>query len=128
MNLSFHAVKNITTGEGGAVLTNDNSLYQKINLLRHHGIEKSKNKKGLWFYDMKSLGFNYRITDIQCALGISQLKKLSKFINERRKIAKFYNEAFKKDERFIIPKVNKNIKHAYHLYHITNKIPEIKNQ
>ena len=75
---------------------------------------------------MKSLGFNYRITDIQCALGISQLKKLSKFINKRRKIAKFYNEAFKKDERFIIPKVNKNIKHAYHLYPLQIKFQKLK--
>ena len=93
INLSFHAVKNITTGEGGAILTNDYSIYKKAKLLRTHGIDKSNNKKEIWFYDMKKLGFNYRITDIH-ALGLSQLK-IKKFINKRRGIARIYDSIFK---------------------------------
>tara|TARA_B100001989_G_scaffold9784_1_gene6357 strand:- start:4724 stop:5875 length:1152 start_codon:yes stop_codon:yes gene_type:complete len=127
INLSFHAVKNITTGEGGAILTNDKSLFKYASLLKTHGIQKfNKENKAMWFYDMKHLGFNYRITDIQCALGISQLKKLTKFINKRRKIARTYNEAFKDDPRFILPIEKKNIKHAYHLYPLQIKFENLK--
>ncbi len=97
--LSFHAVKHITTGEGGMVLTNKKDLYDKLIMFRSHGItkdnEKLINKKmSKWFYEMQFLGFNYRITDIQCALGISQLNKLDKFVALRRYIADLYKEAF----------------------------------
>ena len=126
INLSFHAVKNITTGEGGAILTNDYSIYKKAKLLRTHGIDKSNNKKEIWFYDMKKLGFNYRITDIQCALGLSQLKKLKKFINKRRQIARIYDKAFSNDKRFIIPPINEKSKHAYHLYPLQIKFEKLK--
>ena len=109
---SFHPVKSITTGEGGAVLTNNKKIYEKILKLRTHGLER----KSAWYYEMHELGFNYRITDFQCALGISQLKKLDHFIKQRQSIAKYYDEKFSNDERFIIPKNSLYINHAYHLY------------
>jgi len=117
---SYHPVKNITTGEGGAVLTNNKEISEKVNVLRSHGIIKSSKatllKKGLWHYEMNELGYNYRITDIQCALGISQLKKINKFIKRKKEIARIYDEQFSRDSIFKIPKVEKNYGHAYHLY------------
>lgn len=97
---SFHPVKTITTGEGGAVTTNDESIYQKLLRLRTHGITREPDLmrdkgQGLWYYDMLDLGFNYRITDIQCALGLTQLKKLERFAQRRGEIVERYNEAFK---------------------------------
>jgi UDP-4-amino-4,6-dideoxy-N-acetyl-beta-L-altrosamine transaminase len=94
---SFHPVKTITTGEGGAVTTNDESLYKKLLRLRTHGITREKDlisDDAPWYYEMLDLGFNYRLTDIQCALGISQLKKLPRFLKRRSEIVKIYNEAF----------------------------------
>lgn len=93
--LSFHPVKHITTGEGGMVLTNNEEYYQKLILFRNHGITKEegqflKEKEGDWYYEMQELGYNYRITDIQCALGLSQLKKLDKFLYNRNRIAQNY--------------------------------------
>lgn len=86
---SFHPVKNITTGEGGAVTTNDPELYERLKLLRSHGMEHTKN----WEYEMRRMGFNYRLTDIQAALGVSQLGKLEKFKARRREIVEFYNSS-----------------------------------
>jgi len=116
---SYHPVKNITTGEGGAILTNNLNLKRKIELLRNHGINRSKfidKKNGEWVYEVKNFGFNFRLSDINSALGISQLFKLNKFIDKRNQIANYYNEKFK-DINFIkTPFVKKNYKHAYHLY------------
>ena len=129
VNLSFHPVKHITTGEGGAVLTNNELLDKKIKTLRTHGITKDdfelEKNDGPWYYEMHQPGFNYRMTDFQCALGVSQLKKLTGFLKKRRSIAKFYDEVFGKDERFIIPSVSKNAKHAYHLYPLQIKFDEL---
>jgi dTDP-4-amino-4,6-dideoxygalactose transaminase len=97
---SYHPVKNITTGEGGSILTNNKYLDKKIKSLRSHGVDQ--NTKNLWFYEMKDLGFNYRISDIQCTLGISQLKKINKFLKRRNEVAKMYNKAFSNDMRFKI--------------------------
>ena len=111
---SYHPVKNITTGEGGSILTNNKYLDKKIKSLRSHGVDQ--NTKNLWFYEMKDLGFNYRISDIQCTLGITQLKKINKFLKRRNEVAKMYNKAFSNDMRFKIPDMKKNYTHAYHLY------------
>ena len=111
---SYHPVKNITTGEGGSILTNNKQLYDKIKILRSHGM--IRNIKKPWKYSINELGYNYRLTDIQSALGISQLKKLDQFIKRRNEIAKIYNNKLKDSDLFTIPKVQKNISHAYHLY------------
>lgn len=93
---SFHPVKHLTTAEGGAITTNSKKLYEKLLSLRTHGMVKTSNMKP-WEYEMHQLGFNYRITDLQCALGISQLSKLDSFIHRRFEIAKKYDEAFLKE-------------------------------
>jgi UDP-4-amino-4,6-dideoxy-N-acetyl-beta-L-altrosamine transaminase len=117
--LSFHPVKHITTGEGGAVLTNNKEFYKKLLLFRSHGITKDQfiNKPdGDWYYEMQFLGYNYRMTDIQAALGISQLKKLDSFVERRRAIAELYNEAFKDNPYFDIPHEKNYAFSSYHLY------------
>ena len=121
---SYHPVKNITCGEGGAILTNNSLLDNRIKILRNHGINKKykqETKKGRWFYEMNDLGFNYRLSDIHCAIGIVQLKKLNKFIEARKKVAKYYDRFFTEINDFKIPKVKKNFGHAYHLYPLIYK-------
>ena len=132
---SYHPVKNITTGEGGAVLTNNVEVDEKVRLLRTHGITKDPNQleknDGAWYYEMQKIGFNYRITDFQSALGSSQLIKLDLFNKKRKQIADNYETAFSKIEYINTPKVIYNIKHAYHLYAIQidfNKIGEKKSE
>ena len=125
---SYHAVKNITTGEGGSILTNDKSVDEKVRLLKSHGMKKNAkmNQESPWYYEMHEVGFNYRITDLQCALGISQIKKLDNFVKKRRKIASKYDKIFNQDDRFTIPKVFKNNQHAYHLYPLLIKFNKLK--
>lgn len=117
--MSFHPVKHITTGEGGAVLTNDKSLYDRLIMLRSHGVTKEKLKNvsdGSWYYEMQLLGYNYRLTDIQSALGISQLKRIEYFVKKRRNIAQRYNEAFLDNPYFYTPVEKKYANSSYHLY------------
>jgi len=120
VTFSFHAVKNITTGEGGMILTNNKSLYNKLLKLRTHGITRDqaflKRKSSLWYYEMQELGFNYRLTDVQCALGISQLKKLNRFIKKRKEITSEYNRAFAKYDELKPLKERNCVNSAYHLY------------
>lgn len=121
---SYHPVKNITTGEGGSVLTNNKKLNEKIENLRSHGI--IRNKKTPWKYSINNLGYNYRLTDIQSALGISQLKKLDNFIKRRNEIAKIYDKKFKNFDIFEIPKVRPNVLHSYHLYPLKIKFDKLR--
>ena len=119
---SFHPVKHITTGEGGAVVTDDDGLYERLSLLRSHGIDKDAQDRygpdASWAYDMKYLGRNYRITDFQAALGISQLKKLDMFIDKRNELASRYNELLGEIDAVTLPVVKDNVRHAWHLYTI----------
>ena len=111
---SFHPVKHITTGEGGSITTNSKELYEKLLLLRGHGMSPRADIAP-WHYDMIELGFNYRLTDISCALGLSQLKKLDSFLYLRRAIAKRYDDFFSKID-FIKPLYDFTNSSAYHLY------------
>lgn len=115
---SYHAVKNFTTGEGGSVLTNNKKIYEKLKSLRSHGIFKNtySRKSKPWWYDMSSIGYNFRLTDIQASLGISQIKKLNIFVKRRREIAKIYDTFFNYYNDIQIPWSNKNFKSSYHLY------------
>lgn len=110
---SFHPVKHLTTAEGGAITTNNKEIYEKLLVLRAHGMVKTPDMKP-WEYEMRELGFNYRITDIQCALGLSQLKKQVDFLQRRYEIAKTYDEAF--ENTIIRPLYIFDSKSSYHLY------------
>ena len=110
---SFHPVKHITTGEGGAVTVNDEELYSKLKLLRTHGITASEK---LWDKQMSLLGYNYRLTDIQAALGTSQLKKLERFVERRREIAAAYDKAFADSALLRPTKTRRGRVHSYHIY------------
>jgi len=123
---SFHPVKHITTGEGGMITTNNEALYKKLLMLRTHGITKDpallKENHGGWYYEMQELGFNYRLSDILCALGISQLERIDVNLKRRREIANTYDQAFKDIPGLQILSgrnedlAGKGIGHAYHLY------------
>lgn len=117
---SFHPVKTITTGEGGAVMTNDKKIYERLRLLRTHGMTKDASKlavnPGPWYYEMQTLGFNYRLTDFQAALGVSQLKKLGRFKKRRREIVAQYDRAFANLPNVMAPIEEKGVESAFHLY------------
>ena len=116
---SFHPAKHITTGEGGAVTTNNAEYALRMRRFRNHGIDsdfRQRVEKDSWIYNMIDLGYNYRITDIQCALGISHLKKLDQWVTRRREIAQIYDDAFKKMPAIIPLAVRPDCRHAYHLY------------
>lgn len=119
---SFHPVKHITTGEGGALTTNSKEMDDMFKMLRNHGMDKSAmerfGKNAGYLYDIKMLGRNYRITDIQCALGVSQLKKIESFVSRRNEIAKIYNEEFSGIDEITTPFVKDDVRHAFHLYTI----------
>jgi len=120
---SFHPVKHVTTGEGGAITTNSKEIYEKLLILRNHGIIKTPKMKP-WEYEMIDLGFNYRITDIQCALGVSQLKKLDNFITRRIEIAKKYDEVF--NNTLVKSLYTYNRKSSYHLYVVQVDFSKLK--
>lgn len=116
---SFHPVKHITTGEGGMIVTNNPEFAKRMRMFRNHGINKDfkdREKSSSWVYDMVDLGYNYRLSDFQCALGISQLKKLPNWINRRREIAQFYEESLAKTPEINPLEVSTDVQHAYHLY------------
>jgi len=116
---SFHPVKAITTGEGGMVTTDERELAQRLRMFRNHGIAqdlREREARGSWYYEMVALGYNYRLTDIQCALGLSQLRKLKRFVARRREIARRYSEALGTFRGVTPLSVRPDVEHAYHLY------------
>lgn len=120
---SFHPVKIITSGEGGAMLTNDKNLARKFSLLRSHGIVRknvSKSSGYDWYYEQKNLGFNYRLNDIEAALGSSQLNKLNKFVKRRNNLAKYYLKNLNK-QYIKCQQVNLKSVSSYHLFIIRTK-------
>ncbi|MDR9797017.1 UDP-4-amino-4,6-dideoxy-N-acetyl-beta-L-altrosamine transaminase [Aeribacillus pallidus] len=126
---SFHPVKHITTGEGGIITTNNREYYDKLLQFRSHGITREKDKlnefHGPWYYEMQFLGYNYRMTDIQAALGTSQLKKVDKFVELRRKYVAMYNEAFKDIDEIITPFQHEDGQSSWHLYIIRLKLDKL---
>lgn len=127
---SFHPVKIITTGEGGMILTNNESLYQKLIRLRTHGITRNSefmtnSNNNAWYYEQVELGYNCRMTDIQAVLGYSQLKKLDKFVKKRHQIAKRYNNALQ-DLPLILPYQNPTSCSSFHLYPIRLDLSKIR--
>lgn len=123
---SFHPVKPITTGEGGMIVTDNGDFYKKMVLFRSHGITRDDSmmtrNDGPWFYQQFDLGYNYRITDIQCALGCSQMKKLDRFLARRKEIVARYNEAFADCDNIITPYQLSDTESGWHLY-----IVQVKN-
>jgi len=119
---SFHPVKHITTGEGGMCVTNDEELARGMRILRNQGVETGAMERfgpgASWAYDVKLLGRNYRMTDFQAALGLSQLKKLERFIKRRQELASLYKEGLKNVPLVTLPCVKPNVRHAWHLYTI----------
>lgn len=118
---SLHPVKHITTGEGGVITTDDSELARRMRVFRNHGIttdHRQREKLGSWFYEMVDLGYNYRLTDFQCALGTSQLRKLRGWVTRRQEIAKHYDVAFAETPYVQPLGVRKEVSHAYHLYMI----------
>jgi len=118
---SFHPVKHLTTGEGGMITTNDARLAETLRRFRNHGISseaRERQEAGQWFYEMVLLGFNYRLTDIACALGLSQLTKLGPNLARRREIAAQYTAAFRDVPELIPPSVRAEVNPAWHLYPI----------
>lgn len=117
---SFHPVKPVTTGEGGIITTNSEKYYEKLKRFRTHGISRTPyaEEQGGWYYEMTELGFNYRMTDLQAALGISQLRKLDDFVARRSEISKKYNEALEQVPGLILPKQLAVTSSGWHLYMI----------
>ena len=118
--LSFHPVKHITTAEGGALLTRDPGIASRARLMRSHGTVRGPEAvagwEGPWHYDMVDLGFNFRLTDLQSALGLSQLRKLDRFVDSRRRLAAAYDTRFASSSVFLAPRVAAWAEHSYHLY------------
>jgi len=123
--LSFHPVKLITTGEGGMILINNKRLYERLKTIRNHGIIK-KHQKGGWYYEIENPSLNLRLTDFQCALGLSQLKKIDRFIERRREIVSKYNKAFKDIKEIILPRERSYVKSAWHIYVIQLRLEKLK--
>ena len=126
---SFHPVKHITTGEGGMVTTDDPDLAHRMRVFRNHGVttdHRHREQQGSWFYEMLDLGYNYRLTDFQCALGMSQLHKLPEWVARRQEIAQRYNAAFAVMPAVHPLAVREDASHAYHLYVIHLDLEELR--
>lgn len=128
---SFHPVKTITSGEGGVITTNNEDFYEKLSIFRSHGIIRNKDflidkEEGSWYYEQQELGYNYRITDLQCALGISQLNKIEKFIKRRKELVNMYNQELSKVDEIIIQKEEEFSDTSRHLYIIKLKLDKFR--
>lgn len=127
---SFHPVKHITSGEGGIITTNSKDYYEKLLMFRSHGITRDADKMlenhGPWYYEMQFLGYNYRMTDFQAALGVSQLKKIDNFVARRKKYVEMYNEAFKEVKQVTTPFQDKESDSSWHLYIIKLDLESLK--
>jgi UDP-4-amino-4,6-dideoxy-N-acetyl-beta-L-altrosamine transaminase len=124
---SLHPVKHITTGEGGVVTTADPALADRLRLFRTHGIRDERaSDPATWLYDMVELGYNYRITDFQCALGTSQLARMGTWLARRRAIAAMYEHAFKTVPQVETPQVLPDREHAWHLYVIRLRLESLR--
>lgn len=126
---SLHPVKPITAGEGGIVTTDNADFASRIRRFRNHGIDadhRQRAQRGSWHYEMVDLGYNYRITDIQCALALSQLDKLDGFIERRRQIARQYDEAFAENALLTPLAVNPGVGHGYHLYVVELQLERLR--
>ena len=126
---SFHPVKHITTGEGGMVTTDDADFAQRLRMFRNHGIDsgpRERQNNGTWCYDMVSLGYNYRLTDFGCALGISQLRKLEANLARRRQIANQYTAAFQEIPGIMPLTVHQDVNPAWHLYPIKLNLANLR--
>jgi len=126
---SLHPAKHFTTGEGGIITTNNSELAQRMRVFRNHGIttdHRQRTEQGSWFYEMVDLGYNYRITDFQCALGMSQLRRLPKWVERRQEIAAIYDEAFCSLSCVSPLDVRSEVSHAYHLYVIRFDLDQLR--
>jgi perosamine synthetase len=126
---SLHPVKHITTGEGGVVTTLHTDLAQRMRTFRNHGItsdHRQRAEEGSWFYEMVHLGYNYRLTDFQCAMGMSQLRKLSGWLARRQAIARRYDEAFAEMPAIEPLRLRGDVSHAYHLYVIQLDLTQLR--
>ena len=126
---SFHPVKHVATGEGGAITTNDSELARKMRIFRNHGIttdHRQRANTGSWYYEMVTLGYNYRLSDIHCALGVSQLKRLKGIIRRRQELAHRYDEAFSRLPRVKPLLCQREASHAYHLYVILVDLQDLE--
>jgi perosamine synthetase len=122
-------VKHITTGEGGMITTEDPKLAAKMRVFRNHGIStdhRERTVQGSWFYEMIDLGYNYRLTDLQCALGLSQLRKLPRWVARRQEIAHAYDSALSSLPTVRPLAVRREVSHSYHLYVVRLQIEEIR--
>jgi len=127
---SFHAVKHITTAEGGIITTNSHEFYRKLKMLRTHGITKDPSlllqNDGPWYHEMQMLGYNYRLSDLQCALGIAQMQRIQQFVERRRKLAETYDSAFSESDEIQVLREGPNQRSSYHLYPILVKDAKIR--
>jgi perosamine synthetase len=126
---SFHPVKHITTGEGGMITTDDPDLARRMRVFRNHGItsdHRQREQQGSWFYEMVDLGYNYRLTDLQCALGMSQLRRLPAWVARRQEIARRYDAAFAKTPAVEPLGVREDVSHAYHLYVVRLDLTQLR--
>ena len=126
---SLHPVKHITSGEGGVIATDDPELASSMRTFRSHGIttdHRQREAQGSWFYEMQSLGYNYRLSDINCALALSQLQKLPDWVTTRQQIAKSYDDAFAHIDEVTPLLVRPNVSHAYHLYVVQLELSKLR--